>query len=238
MSCKEYRDRDGQPMTEHELQVEALVPMYGLIPLSSRINVLLKMSRQAGSDTTSTAIRAIILYVATNRSVYRNLISELCSSQHSHPIKYQEALKLPYLQAIVTEALRIYSPVGFPGSRVVPPGGTTVFGHLIPEATWVMLPQWCVGRSKEIWGPDANIFRPERWLRQEGESEEEMNERLERWKRIDTTFGNGDVACLGKHIALMKISKAIVEVSKSRSQFSKSMQLTKVVPLDVVVFKF
>jgi hypothetical protein len=44
-----------------------------------------------------------------------------------------------------------------------------------------------------------------------------LNERPERWKRIDNTFRNVDVACLGKRIALMEISKAIVEVSETGS---------------------
>jgi cytochrome P450 len=72
----------------------------------------------------------------TNPYVYRDLVSKLCSSQRSHPIRYQEALKLPYLEAIISETLRTYSPVGFPGSRVVSLGGVKVFGHFVSRKRW------------------------------------------------------------------------------------------------------
>jgi len=76
-----------------------------------------------------------------------------------------------------------------------------------------MMPQWCLGHNKKSWGEDAGIFRPERWLKEEGESEENFKARLNSWKRVDASWGQGDVSCIGKNIALMEISKAVVEVS-------------------------
>lgn len=145
-------------------------------------------------------------------------MAELTSAKLCHPIKYQEAQKLPYLQAIISEGLRIYSPVGMPLSRVVSPEGTTIHGHFIPGGTWVMMPHWSLGHSKAMYGPDADMFRPERWMREEGEDEKAASERLERLKKADASFARGEVTCLGKNIALMEICKAISEVCVAHAQ--------------------
>jgi cytochrome P450 len=130
-----------------------------------------------------------------------------------HPIPFLTAQKLPYLQAIISETLRMYSPVGMPLSRVIPSSGATVLSHHLPGGTWIMMPQWCIGRSKSIWGEDADVFRPERWLQQESESADQFTERLESWRKNDITWGKGDVTCVGKNIAMMEIYKVAVEVS-------------------------
>lgn len=145
-------------------------------------------------------------------------MAKITPVKSGHPVKYQEAQKLPYLQAIISEALRIYSPVGTPLSRVIPPGGATIRGHSLPGGTWIMMPQWCLGHSKTVYGADADMFRPERWLREEGEDEQTANARLERLKKADSSFGRGEVTCLGRNIAMMEMSKAIVEVSAARGR--------------------
>lgn len=154
----------------------------------------------------------MVLYISTNARVHAKLIAELQSTNRSHPVKYQEAQKMPYLQAIILEMLRIYPPVGMPLGRVVPAGGTVIRGYAIPEGSWILVPQWCLGHNKIIYGADADVFRPERWMREDGESEEEAEKRLEAWRKIDITFGSGQVTCLGKNIAMMEMSKAIAGV--------------------------
>lgn len=46
---------------------------------------------------------------------------------------YQSALKLPYLQAVIREALRLHPATGLPLGRVVPRGGTVIVGKYLPE---------------------------------------------------------------------------------------------------------
>jgi cytochrome P450 len=62
--------------------------------------------------------------------------------------------------------------------------------------------------SKKIYGYDADIFRPERWL------EEADSEKLARMKgTMGLVFGTGRYGCLGKNIALMELDKIFFEVS-------------------------
>lgn len=48
--------------------------------------------------------------------------------------------------------------------RVAPKGGIEIGGRHFPEGTTLSINPWVLHRNKEIWGADANEFRPERWL--------------------------------------------------------------------------
>jgi cytochrome P450 len=51
----------------------------------------------------------------------------------SDPVTFQEAQKLPYLQATIKEALRLHAAVGQILSRVVPEGGAHIAGRHFPQ---------------------------------------------------------------------------------------------------------
>ena len=55
-----------------------------------------------------------------------------------------------------------------------------------------------VQRTEAAYGPDAEIFRPERWLDQSEETLKMLNRNL-------ITFGSGTRICLGKHITNMEV---------------------------------
>jgi cytochrome P450 len=51
----------------------------------------------------------------------------------SSPLSYSEAIRTPYLQAVLKEAMRLHPSTGFIMGRTVPKGGATLLGHYIPE---------------------------------------------------------------------------------------------------------
>ncbi|KAH8880571.1 cytochrome P450 [Thozetella sp. PMI_491] len=168
----------------------------------------------AGSDTTASTIRMIILSLLSNPAAYRRMMEELegaiADGRVSTPIRDAEAKSLPYLQAAILETLRTYpsTPAGA-FYKQVPPGGDTVNGYFLPAGTLVCTQSvYAMGRSKAFWGDDADLFRPERWL--EAEGDEARRQAMQR--RIDLGFGYGQFQCLGKGIALMEISKVIPEL--------------------------
>ena len=65
----------------------------------------------AGSDTTATAVRTTFLYIITNPRILAKLRNEMSSNLISNPISDSEARKLPYLQAVIKEGLRIWPPL-------------------------------------------------------------------------------------------------------------------------------
>ena len=60
----------------------------------------------------------------------------------SSPIKNAEARDLPYLQACISEGLRIYPPVGQLRERRVPPEGDEILDYRVSGGTYVGLNPW------------------------------------------------------------------------------------------------
>lgn len=79
----------------------------------------------AGSDTTATAIRITMLHVITCPRIMEKLCREIdgaiANRQISNPVTCKEATKLEYLQACISEGLRIHPPFTGLVMKKVPP---------------------------------------------------------------------------------------------------------------------
>jgi cytochrome P450 len=139
-------------------------------------------------------------------ALQREIDAAIKEGKISSPISESEAKKLPYLQAVIREGLRMYPPVTGLGSKQVPKGGDIINGLFVPEGTQVGTNFFGLMRSKSIWGIDAEVFRPERWLEADHEQLRIMN------TVVDLDFGFGKYQCLGKPIAMMELNKIFVEV--------------------------
>lgn len=62
------------------------------------------------------------------------------------------------------EALRMHPGVSYPLERVVPQGGTNLCGTHLPAGTVVGVNAAVIHRNRDIFGDDADQFRPERWI--------------------------------------------------------------------------
>ncbi|KAK5107597.1 hypothetical protein LTR62_000991 [Meristemomyces frigidus] len=158
----------------------------------------------AGSDTTAISIRAIIYYLLKNPHCKRKLIEEIDhfnrEGKLSDPVKLGEADAMPYLQAVMYEALRLHPAVGMSLPRVTPPGGANVADHYIPAGTVIGVNPWVIHRNKSICGEDVESFRPERWMDEEKKGD---------MQRFFFAFGAGARTCIGRNISWMEMSKLI-----------------------------
>jgi len=164
----------------------------------------------AGADTTSLTILAIFYYCLKNPSVYARLQAEIADADldRDAPVPYNTARQLPYLEATVREAIRVHPAVAMLLERYVPEGGITLpDGSYVPAGAAVGLNPWVLNRNKGVWGEDVDAFRPERWLQQEGETDEQYKERMRKWNAYDLGFGNGSRICLGRNLAIAEIYK-------------------------------
>ena len=91
-------------------------------------------------------------------------------------------------------------------SKIVPPGGDILEGKFVPGGTNIGICIKGVQRNKGVFGEDADIFRPERWLEAQGERLSRMD------KTADLVFGWGRYQCLGRNVALIELRKVFVEV--------------------------
>ncbi|KAL8838459.1 MAG: hypothetical protein Q9170_002134 [Blastenia crenularia] len=157
----------------------------------------------AGSDSTGSVMRTVMLNLLTYPHTLSKLYDELRFSDLSHLFpKYSEVRDLPYLDACVQEGARMHPPFALPFERVVPDGGVTVLGHYLPTGTVVGGSPYVVNRDKETFGQDAEFWRPERWV----DADDAQRKRMDQGS---LTFGAGRRVCLGKHIALLEIKKLI-----------------------------
>ncbi|UPL02769.1 hypothetical protein LCI18_013703 [Fusarium solani-melongenae] len=159
----------------------------------------------AGSDTTAITLSSTLYYLYRNPKVLAKLRCEIdmmaTEGRISDPVTFQEAQSMPYLQAVINESLRMHPAVGTILPRVVPKGGVRLGGFDFPEGTHVGANAWVLHYDKESFGPDADVYRPERWLQPEARRESPTG--------MMFTFGAGSRTCIGKNIALLEINKVV-----------------------------
>ena len=175
----------------------------------------------AGSESTSSAIRGTMFYIIATPRVYLKLqreIDETVSSGAAPGIVSDAVAKeLVYLQAVLREGLRIRPPVTNIVPKKVPKGGDTMIvdGNPVyfPGGTNIGLSINGIFSRRDIFGEDADSFRPERWILADDGS---GADRLVEMKRTsELLFGYGKYKCLGQNIAWMEYSKIVFEVCTS-----------------------
>ena len=148
-----------------------------------------------GFDTTATTIRWGVLLLAAHRDAQSRLRTAIEHAHGTSSLPSTEAiirLSAPYLDAVIEEVIRLGDPV--PANMRVATCDTQVLGYHIPKGTEVIFPTWGpshtspgfpVGEkmrsptSQELGGKigswdesDMHEFKPERWLKRDGDGHE------------------------------------------------------------------
>lgn len=172
-----------------------------------RLLAYLFMNINAGSDTISATARGLLYHCLKNPDSMRQLREELDSAVSAgiltSPLPtWTECKTLPYLNACIKEALRFSPALALPLERIVPSTGLYIGDTMIPPGTIVGINPWVLHRDKRIFGPDADEWNPDRWLDEDAENIKYMERHL-------LAFGAGSRTCLGRHVAMMELSKMI-----------------------------
>ncbi|KAK0274395.1 hypothetical protein LTR35_009324 [Friedmanniomyces endolithicus] len=179
----------------------------------------------AGSDSTASALRMTLHFISTSPPILDRLLAEaragIEEGKISRPIiQDAEARQLPYLQACIKEGLRIYPPVTGLMAKMVPEGGAMLnvdgVEKFAPGRTQIGWNSWGMMHDPVVFGADAEIYRPERWLVRD-ESEKERGRVARMNETVTLCFGYGRFGCLGRGVATMELNKAVVEVSCSQT---------------------
>lgn len=166
----------------------------------------------AGADTTAITLRAVLYFALKHPHVWKRLQDEIPAQEfNSSPVSFKHAYGLPFLNAVIREAMRLHPGVAMILERYVPEGGLSLpGGGYIPEGFITGLNPYVIARNKSIWGEDSEVFRPERWLRDEKrETEDEFQERLTLMNNSDLAFGAGSRICIGKSLGLLEVYKMV-----------------------------
>ncbi|KAK4415986.1 cytochrome [Sesamum alatum] len=168
----------------------------------------------AGKDTTATTLSWFFYMLCKNPVVQEKAAQEIKKATGSNRAAdisefaasvSEEALeKMHYLHAAVTETLRLYPPVPANpkmcfSDDIMPDGYHVKKGDVVTYLPYAM------GRMKFIWGNDAEEFKPERWLDENGCFQQESPFKF-------PAFQAGPRICLGKEFAYrqMKLFSAVL----------------------------
>ncbi|KAE8440750.1 hypothetical protein EG329_006609 [Mollisiaceae sp. DMI_Dod_QoI] len=169
------------------------------------LNVLL-----AGRDTTACCLSWTLYLLVRHDSVMERLRAEVKEIVgNSSDFSREQIMKMRYLACVVKESLRLYPPVPLnireaKQTTLLPTGGGPE-GHdpvLVRKGEVVVVSQYITSRKKNIFGPDAEDFCPERW---EGDKLAKIG-----WGYFP--FSGGPRHCLGEDFALMEVSYTIVRL--------------------------
>lgn len=118
----------------------------------------------AGIDTTSTTITYACWRTFTTPRVYKAAHEEIVSVFPSveTPPSFQTLEKLSVLNSIIRETFRLHSAAPSTLARVCR-DGMVVRGIYVPPGTTVGSQSHSIHRVPEIWGDDADEWKPERW---------------------------------------------------------------------------
>lgn len=171
----------------------------------------------AGSETTAISLSAVFYYLLKNPGCLKKLYEELdgkaregaFGDNEKGVVTWSESQALPYMDACIKEAFRLHPAPGLPLERIVPPQGAEIAGHFIKGGTIVGCSAWVIHRDTAIFGDDVEVFRPERWLVDDGKGREAEEKRIKEMSGVMLQFGMGARTCIGKNISLLEIYKVV-----------------------------
>ncbi len=178
------KDANGERMGRKEVTAEALTQLI------------------AGSDTISNTCCAVFYWIlhgerAAPVTIMSKLQEELDAAIPSGvgAASYAQVKHLPFLKRCIDEGMRLHSTSAIGLPRIVTsPAGISFEDSHFPYGTVLSVPSFTIHHMAEIWGPDVEEFKPDRWLNLS-----------KRQKMAFNPFSYGPRACVGQNVAVMEL---------------------------------
>lgn len=179
------RDKDtGEPMPPRELVDEVMTLVV------------------AGHETSASALNWAWYLLATHPQADARLAAELAATPEASLMTFQQAESLPYTQAVLQEAMRLYPPGWILSRRTI--AADTLSGYAVPAGTDVMLSPYLIQRHPDHWD-DPQAFRPERFVNP-------SQDPRDRW--IYIPFAAGPRHCIGESFAMYEMTVHVARVAR------------------------
>nr|AZU97075.1 cytochrome P450 [Arnebia euchroma] len=127
------------------------------------INVFILEIFLAGSETTSSSAEWVLTELLRHPEEMTKVQAEIDKIvEVGKKLEEKDIDRLPYLQAVVKEGLRLHPPLPF----LIPRRATcdtNFMGYQIPKNTQVLVNVWAIGRDPDCWD-DPMSFKPQRFI--------------------------------------------------------------------------
>jgi cytochrome P450 len=175
---------DGSQMTEHQVRDESMTLFV------------------AGHETTALSLSWTWYLLGENPAAEARLHEELRLVLGGRPAEVSDLEKLPYLNAVVHESLRLYPPAYMMARMNVET--VNVGGYEIPPRATLLASQWVMHRDPRFF-EQPEKFVPERWL-------DGLESRLPPGAYFP--FGDGPRRCIGQGFAQLETALVIAAIAQ------------------------
>jgi cytochrome P450 len=169
------------------------------------LNILL-----AGRDTTASLLSSLFLVLSRNPHIFselrRQVLDDFGPYESPREITFARLKSCTYLQWVLNETLRLYAVVPInrraaAADTTLPIGGgpdgkSPIF---VPKGKEIFYAVHAMHKWKDLWGADAEEFRPERWVN-----------RKHSWEYLP--FNGGPRICIGQQFALTEAGHVVVRL--------------------------
>jgi cytochrome P450 len=142
---------------------------------------------------------------------------------------------LPYLNAVCNETLRLYPTVPIVLRTAI--RDTRIGDTIVPKDTQILIAPAAINRSYDLWGTDADEFRPERWIDKKADGQLKPNNHGSASSNYSyLTFLHGPRSCIGQGFAKAEL-RVLVATWVKKFEFEMNNPNDKVVAAGVVTVK-
>jgi len=179
----------------------------------------------AGHETTASSVSWTLLELARNPEIQSKLrreiraTAEMIQNRGDNTFNAADFDNMSFLTAVAKESLRfhpvVYNMLRYSGQDDVLPlskpitltSGEVVTELPIPKGLKIISSIAAYNRNKDIFGEDAHVYNPDRWLNNSGKQLNSIGVYSNLF-----TFSAGSKACLGWRFAVLELQSFIVEL--------------------------
>ncbi|KAH7882561.1 cytochrome P450 [Phlebopus sp. FC_14] len=210
-------EKDGKGPSDEDTLLDHLVRLT-TDPVVLRHEVLNIMI--AGRDTMATTLTFAIYFLSIHPDVLSRLREEIISKVGltARPT-FENIRELKYLRAVLNETLRLFPAVPFNlresiKATTFPSPDPLQKPYYVPAKTNVAYSVFLMHRRKDLWGPDAEEFDPDRFL------DERLHKYLTPRPFIFLPFNAGPRICLGQQLAYNEMSFMLIRLLQNFTSIS------------------